>query len=102
MEHLSNLQHCNFMHLYSWLLPNVHLKGKNFIDIYLINKEIIKNILSRLLETDLFEKKRINNGKFSLFTRSHFSCHFVWNIFVHLQREFQKYGICMIVLFWRT
>ena len=46
------------MHLYAWLLPNVHLKGKNFIDIYLINKEIIKNILSRLLETGLFEKKK--------------------------------------------
>ena len=79
------------MHLYAWLVPNVHLKGKNYIDIYLINKEIIKNILSRLLETGLFErKKRINNGKFSLCTLSHFSCHFVWNIFVHLQRELSE------------
>lgn len=47
------------MHLYAWLLPNVRLKGKNFIDICLIYKEIIKNIfLSRLLETGLFEKKK--------------------------------------------
>ena len=61
------------MHLYAWLLPNVRLKGKNFIDICLICKEIIKNIfLSRLLETGLFEekkKKRLNSDKFSLFTR---------------------------------
>ena len=62
------------MHLYAWLLPNVRLKGKNFIDICLIYKEIIKNIfLSRLLETGLFEKKkkkkRLNSDKFSLFTR---------------------------------
>ena len=90
------------MHLYAWLLPNVRLKGKNFIDICLIYKEIIKNIfLSILLETGLFEKKkkkRLNNDKFSLFTLSDFSCHFVGNIFVQLHRE-QKYGICMTVLF---
>ena len=72
------------MHLYAWLLPNVRLKGKNFIDICLIYKEIIKNIfLSRLLETGLFEKKkkkRLNNDKFSLFTLSDFLAT-SWEIF---------------------
>lgn len=79
------------MHLYAWLLPNVRLKGKNFIDICLIYKEIIKNIfLSRLLETGLFEKKKKDLTVTSLAYSPDFSCHFVGNIFVR---------ICMTVLF---